>query len=96
VNIFKQRRDYLLPALKKIGFNIPVEPQGAFYIYADCSALTENSFDWTHDLLESEGVAVTPGIDFGNFEANTHVRFAYTRPIDELEEAIRRITKYIQ
>lgn len=96
VETFKQRRDYLLPALKKIGFKIPVEPQGAFYIYADCSALTENSFDWTHDLLESEGVAVTPGIDFGDFEANTHVRFAYTRPIDELEQAMNRITRYIQ
>jgi aspartate/methionine/tyrosine aminotransferase len=96
VETFKQRRDYLLPALKKIGFKVPVEPQGAFYIYADCSALTENSFDWTHDLLEKEGVAVTPGIDFGEYEANTHVRFAYTRPVDELEEAVRRITKYIQ
>jgi len=96
VEIFMQRRDYLLPALKKMGFKVPVEPRGAFYIYADCSALTDNSFDWTHDLLESEGVAVTPGIDFGDFEANTHVRFAYTRPIDELEEAIKRITKYIQ
>ncbi len=96
VETFKQRRDYLLPALKTTGFKIPVEPQGAFYIYADCSALTDNSFEWTHDLLESEGVAVTPGIDFGDFEANTHVRFAYTRPIDELEEAIKRITKYIQ
>jgi aspartate/methionine/tyrosine aminotransferase len=95
VETFKQRRDYLLPALKQLGFKVPVEPQGAFYIYADCSALTDNSFDWTHDLLEREGVAVTPGIDFGDYEANTHVRFAYTRPVDELEEAMSRIARYI-
>lgn len=96
VEMFKQRRDYLVPALKNLGFKIPVEPQGAFYVYADCSALTNDSFSWTHDLLEKEGVAVTPGIDFGDFEANTHVRFAYTRPVEDLEEAMSRIKKYIQ
>lgn len=96
VDIFKQRRDYLVPALKNIGFKIPVEPQGAFYVYADCSALTQDSFSWTQDLLEAEGVAVTPGIDFGDFEANTHVRFAYTSPVEDLEIAINRIEHYIQ
>ena len=96
VEIFKERRDYLVPALKAIGFKIQAEPQGAFYVYADCSALTDDSFAWTHDLLETEGVAVTPGIDFGDFEANTHVRFAYTRPIEELEIAMSRIKNYIQ
>ena len=96
VETFRHRRDYLVPALKELGFKIPAEPQGAFYIYADCSELTNDSFAWTHDLLETEGVAVTPGVDFGEFEASTHVRFAYTRPIEELEKAINRITRYIQ
>ena len=95
VAMFKERRDYLLPVLQELGFKIPVQPQGAFYIYADCSAITDDSFQWTKDLLEKEGVAVTPGVDFGAFEANTHVRFSYTRSVDELKRAMCRITRFI-
>lgn len=93
---FHQRRDFLLPALRSLGFKLLVKPEGAFYIYADCSAVTEDSFAWCHDLLEQAGVAVTPGIDFGDHEANLHLRFAYTRPVEELEKAIDRISKYIK
>ena len=94
VEKFRERRDYFLPVLRDMGFNIPVEPVGAFYIYADCSAITQDAFAWTHRLLEDEAVAVTPGIDFGEYRASTHVRFAYTRPIDELERACSRIARY--
>lgn len=93
---FKDRRDYLLPVLREMGFEVAIEPTGAFYIYADCSSITQDSFQWTRDLLEDEAVAVTPGIDFGEFNASTHVRFAYTRPIDQLERACCRIARYIK
>ncbi|MGD2052641.1 MAG: pyridoxal phosphate-dependent aminotransferase [Gammaproteobacteria bacterium] len=93
---FRERRDYLLPVLREMGFDIPVEPSGAFYIYADCSAITQDSFAWTRSLLEDEGVALTPGIDFGEYRASTHVRFAYTRPVDQLERACCRIERYIK
>jgi len=96
VTIFKERRDYLLPVLQEIGFKVSQQPQGAFYIYADSSDITLDSYNWTKQLLEKEGVAVTPGIDFGEFEANTHVRFAYTRSVDELERAMCRITRFIK
>jgi aspartate/methionine/tyrosine aminotransferase len=96
VDKFRERRDYLLPVLREMGFAIPVEPSGAFYIYADCSAITRDSFAWTRRLLEDEGVALTPGIDFGEYQASTHVRFAYTRPIDQLERACCRIARYIK
>jgi len=96
VSKFRERRDYLLPVLREMGFVIPVEPEGAFYIYADCSAITQDSFQWTRSLLEEEGVAVTPGIDFGEYRASTHLRFAYTRPIDQLERACCRIARYIK
>lgn len=96
VEKFRERRDYLLPVLREMGFDIPVEPSGAFYIYADCSAITRDSFAWTRRLLEDEGVALTPGIDFGEYQASTHVRFAYTRPIDQLERACCRIARYIK
>ena len=96
VETFRQRRDFLLPALRAMGFVIPVEPEGAFYVYADCSAITPDAFSWCHDLLEVEGVAVTPGIDFGENAAARHVRFAYTRPVEELEKACSRISKHIK
>ncbi len=96
VEKFRERRDYLLPVLREMGFHVPVEPAGAFYIYADCSAITQNSFEWTRSLLEDEAVALTPGVDFGEFQAATHVRFAYTRPVDQLERACCRIARYIK
>ena len=95
VDEFKTRRDYLLSALPSLGFKISVKPQGAFYLYADCSEVTQDAFQWTRELLEAQAVAITPGIDFGKHKANTYVRFAYTRPIDELKEAVLRISKYI-
>ncbi len=96
VDTFRQRRDFLLPVLRAMGFVIPVEPEGAFYLYADCSAITSDTFSWCRNLLEAEGVAVTPGIDFGENAAARHVRFAYTRPVGELECACDRISKYIK
>ena len=95
VGKFRERRDYLLPVLRDMAFDIPVEPVGAFYIYAECSAITQDAFAWTRSLLEDEAVALTPGIDFGEYEASTHVRFAYTRPVEELERACCRIARYI-
>ncbi|MBT8129187.1 MAG: pyridoxal phosphate-dependent aminotransferase [Gammaproteobacteria bacterium] len=96
VLMFRERRDYLLPVLREMGFNVAVEPAGAFYIYADCSAISQDSFAWTRSLLEDEAVALTPGIDFGEYQAATHVRFAYTRPVDQLERACSRIARYIK
>lgn len=93
---FKQRRDYLLPALKELGFKITAEPQGAFYIYADCSQISNDSFKLSNDLLEKACVAVTPGKDFGEHKANQHLRFSYTQPIDILKQGVERLTTYIQ
>lgn len=95
VELFKERRDYLLEALPQLGFNIRLQPQGAFYLYVDCSEITSDSFEWTQKLLETEGVALTPGIDFGAHRAATHLRIAYTRPVAELKQAVSRIRNYI-
>ncbi len=94
-DIFRQRRDYLLPALRKLGFDIPITPQGAFYLYADCSRFTDDSYRFAMDLLEQAGVAVTPGIDFGTHLPQKHLRFAYTTSLEQLEEGIRRIAVYL-
>lgn len=93
--VFGERRDYLLPALRELGFSIPVTPQGAFYLYADCSRFSKDSFIFCRDLLEHAGVAVTPGIDFGRHRASTHVRFAYTTSLEQLEEGVARLRGYL-
>ncbi|GMQ83719.1 MAG: pyridoxal phosphate-dependent aminotransferase [Gammaproteobacteria bacterium] len=93
---FQRRRDYLLPALRALGFGIPVEPQGAFYLYADCSRFTGDSFAFATALLEEAGVAITPGIDFGHYKAEGHVRFAYTASMEKLQQGVERLEKFIK
>lgn len=92
---FAERRDYLLPALREIGFEIPVNPEGAFYLYANCEKFSSNSYEFVVDLLEKAGVAITPGIDFGDNAADKHVRFAYTTSLENLKEGVARIKKYL-
>ena len=87
--------DYLYDGLCRLGFTVPIKPEGAFYVYANCSAFTDNSYQFALDLLETEGVAITPGIDFGRYRANEMVRFAYTLPIDAMREALVRIERFI-
>lgn len=92
---FRRRRDFLLPALQELGFDIPVQPQGAFYLYAGCQDLTEDSFVFCEQLLEQAGVAVTPGRDFCLQHAERYVRFAYTTTLDKLEQGVERIRKFL-
>jgi aspartate/methionine/tyrosine aminotransferase len=92
---FQARRDYLLPALRELGFVIPVTPQGAFYLYADCSRFTDDSFVFSRRLLEEAGVAITPGLDFGGHRASQHVRFAYTTDLEKLQEGVERIRRFV-
>jgi aspartate/methionine/tyrosine aminotransferase len=92
---FRERRDYLLPALRELGFVIPVTPAGAFYLYADCSRFTADSFAFSQRLLEEAGVAITPGTDFGSFRPERHVRFAYTTSLENLQEGVRRLQDYL-
>ena len=94
-DIFRQRRDFLLPAVKSLGFEVPCNPQGAFYIYADASRFTDNSQDFCLELLEQHGVALTPGLDFGHFRADRHLRFSYTTSMDRLELAVERLSRVL-
>ncbi|HHA2452918.1 TPA: pyridoxal phosphate-dependent aminotransferase, partial [Stenotrophomonas maltophilia] len=93
---FRQRRDFLLPALRELGFRIEVEPQGAFYLYADVSAFTDDAQAFCAHFLETEHVAFTPGLDFGFHRANQHVRLAYTQEVPRLQEAVARIARGLQ
>lgn len=88
---FARRRDFLVPALKNAGLSIPAEPHGAFYVYADVG---RDARAFARELLEKEAVAATPGLDFGANATANYVRFAYTRSMEDLQEAARRIARF--
>ncbi|EXI73624.1 MAG: Aspartate aminotransferase [Candidatus Accumulibacter sp. SK-11] len=92
---FQRRRDFLAPALEALGFRLPAKPQGAFYLYANCAQLTDDSGRLARDLLESAGVAATPGLDFGSNAPEKHLRFAYTSSVARLTEAVDRIRRFL-
>jgi aspartate/methionine/tyrosine aminotransferase len=90
---FAKRRDFLVPALKGAGLRVPSEPHGAFYVYADCAG---DARAFARELLESEAVAATPGVDFGANGTERFVRFAYTRSLEDLQEAAMRIARFVR
>ncbi len=92
---FAARRDFLRPALQSLGFGLPGSPRGAFYLYADVSALCDDSYAFAYDLLEHCGVALTPGLDFGTNACRRFVRLAYSRDTDQLEQAVQRMAAFI-
>ena len=92
---FRERRDFLVPALRELGFRIPVTPTGGFFVYADCSAFAEDSATFCRDVLDGAGVAITPGIDFGVHRASAHVRLSYTVGMEKLQEGIHRLRRFL-
>lgn len=92
---FKQRRDYLLPELERLGLHVPVVPDGAFYIYADIRQHSQNSDDFSHRLLYEAGVAAVPGRDFGPAHASYSIRFSYATGLDRLQEAVNRMERFL-
>lgn len=92
---YRERRDFLLPALRELGFEIPVVPQGAFYLYANCSQFTDDSYAFAEDVLEQAGVAITPGRDFGANNPERHLRFAYTTSMEQLKEGVDRLAAFL-
>lgn len=91
--VFNTRRQFLLPAVRELGFDIPLDPVGALYLYADASRFTQDSQAFCLRLLEEHGVALTPGTDFGTHRANEHVRLSYTTSLDELQRAVDIMAK---
>jgi aspartate/methionine/tyrosine aminotransferase len=92
---FGRRRDFLLPAVRAAGLDVPATPQGAFYIYARCPGdYHGDGRRFALELLEREGVAATPGVDFGAHGTKRCVRFAYTQGMADLKEAARRLARF--
>ena len=93
---FKARRDYFIPALQSLGFEIPVMPDGAFYAWADCSQICSklgvaSSWELAFEIMQKAHIAVTPGRDFGSFETAKFIRFSTASSMPTLVEAIARL-----
>jgi aspartate/methionine/tyrosine aminotransferase len=92
---FKRRRDYIVPALESLGFNVPVMPDGAFYVYAHCGGVAHpaagDSETLTNAMLHDAGIVMVPGMDFGVHAPHDYIRVSYATAYARLEEAVERL-----
>jgi aspartate/methionine/tyrosine aminotransferase len=93
--LYDQRRRLLLEGIKRLGFGVRVEPQGAFYVLANARAFTSDSYAFALELLEGARVAVTPGIDFGK-GGEGYIRFSYTTSLENIQEGLERLSAYLE
>ena len=91
---YKRRRDYLYSELSSI-FEIEAKPDGAFYLWCDISKYSSNGVDFSYELLDNIQVAITPGVDFGDYNTKTKLRFSYSRSIEHMREGVRRLREYL-
>jgi len=94
--VYGQRRLVLLNGLKKLGFVIHGEPEGAFYVFADVSPFGLDGYDFAMALLREAHVAATPGVDFGGHHTQRFVRFAYTTDQARIEEGLARMGRFLE
>ena len=93
--IYDQRRRFLIPRLKELGFGITVEPTGAFYILANAKHFSKDSYGLAFDILKEAKVGVAPGIDFGS-NAEGYLRFSYANSLENIKEGMNRLEKYLE
>jgi aspartate/methionine/tyrosine aminotransferase len=93
---FRRRRDYIVPALRELGLKVPVTPDGAFYVYADCSALSDDADRLTLQMLNEAGVVMVPGLDFGPYTAHQYIRVSYATSMENLREAVSRLRGFFK
>jgi aspartate/methionine/tyrosine aminotransferase len=94
---FMRRRDFLVPQLRQLGFDVPVMPDGAFYVYADIAQVPHkdhgDSAEFCMSVLRESAVAIVPGADFGFSAPLRHVRFSYATAYSRIEEAVERLRR---
>ena len=91
---YDQRRRFLIPRLRGLGFGITVEPTGAFYILANAKRFSMDSYSLAFDILKEARVGVAPGIDFGT-NAEGYLRFSYANSMENIEEGMKRLERYL-
>ncbi len=93
--VYDERRRFMIRRVKELGFGLPVEPSGAFYMLVNAKHLNHNSYELAFEILEQAGVGVSPGIDFGR-NAEGYLRFSYANSIENIKEGLDRIEAFIQ
>lgn len=94
-DMFNQRRMAMIAGLKRIGFEIKVDPTAAFYVLADARKFSPDSYKFAFEILDEAGVGVAPGIDFGS-NAEGFIRFSYTNSLENIHAGLDRIYAYLQ
>ena len=94
-NTYNECRRYLIDRLRGLGFGIPVEPTGAFYVFANARHISTDSYELAFDILERAHLGVTPGIDFGR-GGEGYLRFSYANSMDNIVEGVNRLERYVQ
>jgi aspartate/methionine/tyrosine aminotransferase len=92
---YDKRRRFMIERLRQLGFSIPVEPTGAFYVFVNASHLSGDSYALAFDILEKAHVGVTPGIDFGP-NGEGYLRFSYANSLENIREGLDRLERYIR
>jgi aspartate/methionine/tyrosine aminotransferase len=92
---YQENRRVLIDGLPRAGLDKFLPADGAFYLYADVSGFTSNSFEFAKQMLEQAHVAATPGIDFDPVHGHQFIRFSYARSLEEMQEAVLRIARWL-
>src|SRR5213080_1029092 len=92
---YEENRRILIDGLPKAGLENILPVDGAFYLYADVSDFTADSFAFANEMLEKTHVAATPGVDFDPVHGRAFIRLSYARSADEMREAVARIARWL-
>ncbi|MEQ6247844.1 aminotransferase class I/II-fold pyridoxal phosphate-dependent enzyme [Sulfitobacter sp. HNIBRBA3233] len=95
MDVYRANRALMLDGLPKAGFTRIAPPDGAFYVYADVSDITDDSRALAAEILEKAGVAVTPGLDFDPVRGHRTLRFSYARSTADIEEGLARLKRFM-
>tara|TARA_R110002049_G_scaffold10127_1_gene50147 strand:- start:110297 stop:111439 length:1143 start_codon:yes stop_codon:yes gene_type:complete len=95
LTVYRRNRDLMIDGLPKAGFTNIAPPDGAFYIYADVSKITDDSRALAAEILDKAGVAVTPGLDFDPARGHHTLRFSYARSTEDIEEGLARLQSFM-
>jgi aspartate/methionine/tyrosine aminotransferase len=93
--IYDQRRRFLIPRLIELGFKVTVVPTGAFYIFANAKRFSNDSYRLVFDILKEAKVGIAPGVDFGT-NGEGYLRISYANSIENIEEGMKRLEKYLE
>ena len=95
MDVYRANRALMLQGLPEAGFDRIAPPDGAFYVYADVSHLTDDSRAFAAEILDAAGVAVTPGLDFDPVRGAGTLRFSYARSTDDIAEGLKRLKAFM-